>query len=86
MANEKYFFSEARLIFMSDLNYCFFPVSFREVLYKNYLVITSLERIFILVMVKVCSTQKYCYAYLISPLVGIYLLYKSAMSQALRLD
>lgn len=67
--------------------YCFFfPVSFREVLYKDYLVITSLERIFILVMVEVCSTQKYCYAYLISPLLGIYLLYKSAMSQALCLD
>lgn len=47
MANKKYFFLEARLILMSDLNYLvFFPVSFGEVLYKDYLVITSLKNIY----------------------------------------
>lgn len=43
MANKKIFFLETRLMFMSDLNYSFFlfAVSFRDVLYKDYLMIIS---------------------------------------------
>lgn len=42
MASKKYFSLKIKLIFMSDLNHSvlfFFSVSFREVLYKDYLML-----------------------------------------------